>query len=283
MRIRSHLGAILLLCLAVLPARAEYLLRFAPPIGLSQDFDVEVDGSASARGKDFEFRGGLTLNQIVAEAPEGDEARVSTSLTILDGLFRYNDDEEEPRYIGEPFTADRTKLGVITHVSHPFEEDDRTGIDVTSAILYATSLLALPERPTRPGKDWDGSHDAFDPYGDYVEVSAENSFLDLLELEHETLIDVTSKGSFPYRVDIEGRSLSGKLEYVLHSKLDLATGALRESDLVLTGSLKTRAYAQTFHITVHRLHVHAVETKNEILSPEELAKRIAPVPPAEQG
>ncbi len=247
-------------------AHAEYTLRFSPPVGYSQDFHVEVDGSASGRGKDIEFRGTIELTQTVTAVPEDEMAAIPTELVIGAGSIRYNNRENVPRYIGAPFTASRTRLGVITHVSEPLDDDDDTGIDVTAAVLYATSLLALPERPTRPGREWDGSHDAFDPYGDFVEVSAENKFADLLELPDATLIDVSSKGSFPYSATIDGRKLYGTLEYVLYSKLDLATCTLYESDLTLSGGLKTRGpLAQTINITIHKLHVHATQVKQQIV------------------
>lgn len=249
--------------------RAEYTLRYAPPVGFSQDLHVEVDGSGSARGKSFEFRGTVELNQTVTDVPAEESKPVAADLVINDGTIRYNDRESEPSYIGTPFKAERTRLGVITKVSQPLEDDDETGVDVTAAILYATSLLALPERATRPGRTWDGSHDAFDPYGDFVEVTAENSFADLLELPDCTLVDVSSKGSFPYRATIDGRALYGTLEYILYSKLDLETGTLRESDLTLSGGLKTKGpLAQTINITIQKLHVHATEVSHKIVDPK---------------
>jgi hypothetical protein len=260
------LGSMLVLCLIASAANAEYTLRFAPPLGYSQDFDVQVEGSASARGKDIEFRGTIKLNQTMSVVPDDETQPLTATLTITEGSIRYGNKEKAPRYVGQPFSAERTRLGVITSISEPLTDNEDTGIDVTAAILYATSLLALPEKPIRPGKGWDGSHDAFDPYNDFVEVKAENTFADLIELPDCTLIDVSSEGSFDYRAEVDARLFYGTLEYILHSKMDLDTCALRESDLVLKGGLKTRGpLATTVNITVHELHVHATEISHKIV------------------
>lgn len=256
---------------------AAYLLRFEPPLGYCQRFGVDVKGSAEARGDKVDFSGYLDLSQTVVEVPEDKTQPVKVQLVLNGGSIRYNDEERPPRYIGSPFTAVRTRLGVITDVSEPLDDDDRTGIDVTAAVLYSTSLLALPERDTRPGRTWDGSHDAFDPYGDYVPVTAENTFADLIELPDATLIDVDSKGSFPYRAVVDDRPLQGTLEFMLVAKMNLATGTLAESDLKLWGSLVTKAgpLKSRVSITVHELRVRVTELEHYVIDPEDLPTSVA--------
>ncbi len=242
------------------------LLRFQPPPGYSQDFHVEVDGNATARGEQVEFEGELELNQTIVAVPEDEAEPIAVHFTINGGSIRYDDRDKQPRYIGEPLHATRTRLGVIYEVEEPLDDDDDAGIDVSAAVLYAMSLICFPERATRPGKEWDGSHEAHDPYGGFVPVTATNMFADLLELpDGAVLVDVSSEGSFPYRAKIDDRVLHGDLEFKLFQKLELATGALRESDLTLTGGLRTRAGPVTVSITVHKLHVKVTETSHQIV------------------
>jgi hypothetical protein len=265
------LAAAGLLIPLVAPAQAAYELRFAPPEGYSQDFDVDVRGSAEARGRKVNFEGDLTMNQTVVEVPDEEMQPLTVELTMTGGTIRYDDREKPPRYIGDPLTAHRSPMGAIMDVSKPLDDDDETGIDVTAAILYATSLLVFPERAARPGEDWDGSHEAFDPYGDYVPVTAENYFGDLLELPDRTLVRVDSEGEFPYRAKIDDDWLYGTLKYALAVHMDLDTGSVVEAELRLYGELKAKASFVTVGISVEELYVHVKETSHEVVDLEERA------------
>ena len=248
------------------PASAAYTLRFTPPVGYSQDFEVKVDGNADGRGKHVDFEGTIQLTQTVLEVPDDETQPITVEFVLKGGSIRYNDKDKPPRYIGKPFTAKRTRLGVITEVSEPLKDEEDTGIDVTAAVLYSTSLLALPEKTIRPGKTWDGSHDAFDPHGDYVPVTAENTFADMIELDSGTVLRVDSKGSFDYRAQIDDRMLYGTLGYFVKMDLDEDTCALRESDLTLYGELRTKVVAFIkVNINVHKLHVNVKETSHQVV------------------
>lgn len=257
--------AVALLSVAALGAET---LRFQPPVGYSQDFEVEVSGAAVARGDYIQFHGSMAMNQTVQGESTDLAQPIPIEVTILDGEIYYNDKMKPPRYIGDPLAAERTPLGQITSVSEPLDDDDETGIDVTAAVLYASSLLVFPERETRPGATWDGSHDAFDPYGDYVSVTAENRFADMLELGEETLIQVDSEGRFPYHTEIDDRTLQGTLQYYLEMTLDRATGTLRDAKLKLYGELSTSGpIGMRISIQVRELNVHIKQTEARILDP----------------
>lgn len=244
-------------------------LRFQPPVGYSQDFEVEVSGAAVARGDYIQFHGNMAMNQTVQGESTDLAQPIPIEVTILDGEIYYNDKMKPPRHIGDPLAAERTPLGQITSVSEQLDDDDETGIDVTAAVLYASSLLVFPERETRPGATWDGSHDAFDPYGDYVPVTAENRFADMLELGDETLIQVDSEGRFPYHTEIDERTLQGTLQYYLEMTLDRATGTLRDAKLKLYGELSTSGpIGMRISIQVRELNVHIKQTEARILDPE---------------
>ncbi|MGI6352413.1 MAG: hypothetical protein ACOX6M_12080 [Armatimonadota bacterium] len=258
--------AVALLSVAALGAET---LRFQPPVGYSQDFEVEVSGAAVARGDYIQFHGNMAMNQTVQGESTDLAQPIPIEVTILDGEIYYNDKMKPPRYIGDPLAAERTPLGQITSVSEQLDDDDETGIDVTAAVLYASSLLVFPERETRPGATWDGSHDAFDPYGDYVPVTAENRFADMLELGDETLIQVDSEGRFPYHTEIDERTLQGTLQYYLEMTLDRATGTLRDAKLKLYGELSTSGpIGMRISIQVRELNVHIKQTEARILDPE---------------
>ena len=258
--------AVALLSVAALGAET---LRFQPPVGYSQDFEVEVSGAAVARGDYIQFHGNMAMNQTVQGESTDLAQPIPIEVTILDGEIYYNDKMKPPRYIGDPLAAERTPLGQITSVSEQLDDDDETGIDVTAAVLYASSLLVFPERETRPGATWDGSHDAFDPYGDYVPVTAENRFADMLELGDETLIQVDSEGRFPYHTEIDKRTLQGTLQYYLEMTLDRATGTLRDAKLKLYGELSTSGpIGMRISIQVRELNVHIKQTEARILDPE---------------
>ncbi|MBP7560400.1 MAG: hypothetical protein KBA64_07945 [Armatimonadetes bacterium] len=258
--------AVALLSVAALGAET---LRFQPPVGYSQDFEVEVSGAAVARGDYIQFHGNMAMNQTVQGESTDLAQPIPIEVTILDGEIYYNDKMKPPRHIGDPLAAERTPLGQITSVSEQLDDDDETGIDVTAAVLYASSLLVFPERETRPGATWDGSHDAFDPYGDYVPVTAENRFADMLELGDETLIQVDSEGRFPYHTEIDERTLQGTLQYYLEMTLDRATGTLRDAKLKLYGELSTSGpIGMRISIQVRELNVHIKQTEARILDPE---------------
>lgn len=259
------LAATALLCASALGAET---LRYRPPVGYSQDFEVEVDGAAVARGDHIQFHGRMTMNQTVTGASESLADPIPVDVTLLDGEIYYNDRMKPPRYIGDPLRALRTPLGQIISVSQPLDDDDETGIDVTAAVLYASSLLVFPERETRPGATWDGSHDAFDPYGDYVPVSAHNRFADMLELGDGTLLQVDSEGSFPYHTEIDDRTLEGTLKYYLETSLDRETGTLREAKLKLYGSMSTSGpIGMRIEVHVRELNVHIKQTDVRIVDP----------------
>jgi hypothetical protein len=243
-------------------ASANYTLRYQPPLGYCQDLSVTVKGNADARGDHVDFAGTMEITQTVTEVPQDPTKPLKVRFVINSGEIRYNDKNKPPRYIGTPFSAVRTRLGVITDVSAPLTDDQQTGIDVTAAVLYSTSLLAFSERPTSPGKEWDGSHDAFDPYGDYVPVTATNSFADLEEMRDSTQIKVQSNGSFPYRAKLDDKNIEGKMNFLLDMQLDLDTGTLLVADLDLHGSLKANGPLGA-HVNVHvnKLYVH-VEQKS---------------------
>jgi len=267
-RLPLHLVTAALLCW---PAAASYTLRFNPPVGYSQDFDVKVDGDADGRGKHVDFEGTIQLAQTVLEVPADETQPITVEFVLKGGSIRYNDKDKPPRYIGKPFTAKRTRLGVIIEVSEPLKDEEDTGIDVTAAVLYSTSLLALPEKTIRPGKTWDGSHDAFDPHGDYVPVTAENTFADMIELDSGTVLRVDSKGSFPYRAEIDNHMLYGDLQYFVKMDMDEDTCSVRESDLTLYGELKTKIFIGIkANINVHKLHVSVKEASHQIV---DLSKR----------
>ncbi len=86
------------------------------------------------------------------------------------------------------------------------------------------------------------------------------------------LVDVSSTGSFPYRAKVDDRVLHGELEFNLFQKIELATGALRESDLTLTGGLETRAGPVKVKISVHKLHVHVTEVSHEIVDVSQIER-----------
>jgi hypothetical protein len=254
--------------LGVGAAQASYELRYRPPEGYSQDFAIDVKGSGEGRGRKINFEGELTMNQTVVAGPQGGDPLIEVELTMTGGEIRYGDRVKPPRYIGDPLTAHRSVYGAIMDVSQPLDDDDDVGIDVTAAVLYATSLLVFPERAARPGQNWDGSHEAFDPYGQYVPVTAENYFGDMLELPDRTLIRVDSEGSFPYRAKIDDDWLYGTLKYALAVHMDLETGSVVEAELRLYGGLKAKASFVTVGIDVEEIYVHVTETKNEIIDPE---------------
>ncbi len=257
--------AVALLSVAALWAET---LRFQPPVGYSQDFEVEVSGAAVARGRPHPVPRQHGHEPDRSGSPDLAQP-IPIEVTILDGEIYYNDKMKPPRHIGDPLAAERTPLGQITSVSEQLDDDDETGIDVTAAVLYASSLLVFPERETRPGATWDGSHDAFDPYGDYVPVTAENRFADMLELGDETLIQVDSEGRFPYHTEIDERTLQGTLQYYLEMTLDRATGTLRDAKLKLYGELSTSGpIGMRISIQVRELNVHIKQTEARILDPE---------------
>lgn len=263
-----------LLCTPVLGAET---LRYQPPVGYSQDFDVEVSGAAVARDEHIQFHGSMVMNQTVTGESADLAEPIPVEVTILDGAIYYNDKMKPPRYVGDPLLALRTPLGQITSVSQPLDDDDETGIDVTAAVLYASSLLVFPERETRPGATWDGSHDAFDPYGDYVPVTAENRFADMIELADETLIQVDSEGSFPYHAEIDDRALQGTLQYYLEMTLDRATGTLREARLKLYGELSTSGpIGMRIRIHVRELNVHIKQREARIVEVADLSRTSEP-------
>ncbi|MBD3177251.1 MAG: hypothetical protein GF320_18925 [Armatimonadia bacterium] len=246
-------------------AMASETLRFQPPIGYSQDFEIEVDGTAVARDEHIQFHGTMQMNQLVTGASTDLAEPIPVEVTLLEGEIHYNDKMKPSRYIGDPLKALRTPLGQITSISQPLDDDDETGIDVTAAVLYASSLLVFPERETRPGATWDGSHDAFDPYGDYVPVTAENRFADMLELPDATLIQVDSEGHFPYHTEVDDRVLEGTLEYYLEMTLEKETGTLREARLKLYGELTTDGpIGMRIGIHVRELNVHIEQTEARI-------------------
>jgi hypothetical protein len=224
-----------------------------------------VRGSGEGRGRKINFEGELTMNQTVVDVPDSQDNLIEVEVTMTGGSIRYEDKEKPPRYVGEPLIAHRSTLGAIMDVSEPLDDDDETGIDVTAAVLYATSLLVFPERAARPGERWDGSHEAFDPYGDYVPVTAKNYFGDLIELPDRTLARVDSEGSFPYRAKIDDEWLYGTLHYALAVHMDLETGSVVEAELRLHGGLKAKASFMTVGINVKEIYVHLRETKHEIV------------------